>query len=53
MGTDARMEGRVVLESMLDWFRPGQLSLADGYELRLVPMFLEYGPETLDVTITG
>jgi cytochrome P450 len=49
----ARMEGRVVLESMLDRFRPGQVSLADGYELRFVPMFLEYGPETLDVTITG
>ena len=49
----ARMEGRVVLESMLDRFRPGQVSLADGYELRLVPMFLEYGPETLDVTIAG
>jgi cytochrome P450 len=48
----ARMEGRVVLESMLDRFRPGQVSLNEGYELRFVPMFLEYGPETLDVTIT-
>jgi cytochrome P450 len=49
----ARMEGRVVLEAMLDRFRAGQVALAEGYELRFVPMFLEYGPETLDVTIAG
>jgi len=47
----ARMEGRVVLEAMLDRFSPGQVKLAPGYELHFVPMFLEYGPETLDVTI--
>jgi cytochrome P450 len=47
----ARMEGRVVLEAMLDRFAPGQLMLAPGYELHFVPMFLEYGPETLDVVI--
>ncbi len=47
----ARMEGRVVLETMLDRFAPGQVTLADDYELSFVPMFLEYGPETLDVRI--
>ena len=47
----ARMEGRVVLEAMLDRFAPGQVKLAPGYALHFVPMFLEYGPETLDVTV--
>ena len=47
------MEGRVVLETMLDRFAPGQVTLADDYELSFVPMFLEYGPETLDVAITS
>ena len=46
-----RMIGRVVLEEALDQFAPGQLRLADGYELSLVPMFLEYGPESLEVVI--
>jgi hypothetical protein len=40
-----------VLEAMLDRFAPGQVQLATGYELHFVPMFLEYGPETLDVVI--
>ena len=47
----ARMEGRVVLEAMLDRFAPGQVKLTPDYELHFVPMFLEYGPETLDVTV--
>ena len=47
----ARMEGRVVLEAMLDRFAPGQVRLAPDYELHFVPMFLEYGPETLEVSI--
>jgi cytochrome P450 len=47
----ARMEGRVVLETMLDRFVPGEITLADDYELQFVPMFLEYGPETLDVRV--
>jgi cytochrome P450 len=46
-----RMIGRVVLEEALGAFAPGQLRLADGYELTLVPMFLEYGPESLDVVV--
>ena len=47
-----RVEGRIVLEEMLDVFGPGELALAPGYELRYVAMFLEYGPETLDVVVT-
>ena len=47
-----RVEGRIMLEEMLDVFGPGELQLARGYELRYVPMFLEYGPETLDVVVT-
>lgn len=46
-----RVEGRVMLEEMLDVFGPGELQLAPGYERKLVPMFLEYGPETLDVVV--
>ena len=46
-----RMIGRVVLEEALDAFGPGELRLADGYEHSLVPMFLEYGPERLDVVV--
>ena len=46
-----RMIGRVVLEEALGTFASGQLRLADGYELSLVPMFLEYGPESLDVVV--
>ncbi len=45
----ARMEARVVLELVMEKFAPGQLRLAPGYERTLVPMFLEYGPERLDV----
>jgi cytochrome P450 len=49
----ARMEGRVVLEAMLDRFAPDQVTLADDYELNFVPMFLEYGPETLTVRVAS
>jgi cytochrome P450 len=46
-----RMIGRVVLEEALARFAPGELRLAPGYELHFVPMFLEYGPDTLDVVV--
>jgi len=46
-----RMVGRVVLEEVLDRFGPDELRLAAGYERHLVPMFLEYGPETLEVEL--
>jgi len=48
-----RMIGRVVLEELLDAFEPGELRLVEGYQHDLVPMFLEYGPESLDTTIVG
>jgi cytochrome P450 len=47
----ARMEGRVVVEEYLRRYRFGELTLAPGYELRLMPHFLEYGPDALDVVI--
>ncbi len=46
-----RLVGRIVLEEMLAAFGPGELELEEGYERRLVPMFLEYGPESLDVIV--
>ncbi|HEY8123581.1 MAG TPA: cytochrome P450 [Myxococcota bacterium] len=45
----ARMEARVVLELVMERLAPGRLRLAPGYQRTLVPMFLEYGPERLDV----
>jgi len=47
----ARMEARVVLEEVMARFTPGALQLAPGFELHHVPMFLEYGPERLDVAV--
>ena len=49
----ARMEARVVLELLFERVKPGGLQLAPsmGSEKPLVPMFLENGPERLDVTI--
>jgi len=49
----ARMEARVVLELVMERFAPGALRLAPGFELHFVPMFLEYGPERLDVVLKG
>ena len=49
----ARMEARVVLELVMDLFPEGALRLAPGYQRHHVPMFLEYGPERLDVVIGG
>jgi cytochrome P450 len=49
----ARMEARVVLELAIERFAEGALRLAPGYQRRHVPMFLEYGPERLDVVIDG
>jgi cytochrome P450 len=47
----ARMEARVVLELAMETFAPGQLAFAPGYAHPLVPMFLENGPERLDVVL--
>lgn len=46
-----RMIGKVVLEEMLDTFAPGEIRLAEGYELSYVPMFLEYGPDSLAAVV--
>ena len=47
----ARMEARVVIEQVIAACAPGALRLAPGYARHEVPMFLEYGPERLDVVI--
>lgn len=47
----ARMEARVVLELVMEALAPGALRLAPGFTRALVPMFLEYGPESLNATI--
>jgi len=47
----ARMEARVVLERVLARFPEGALSPAPGYRRTNVPMFLEWGPERLDLVV--
>jgi cytochrome P450 len=47
----ARMEGRVAVEELFRQFAPGQLQLAPDYHYHLMPHFLEYGPERLDVVV--
>jgi cytochrome P450 len=49
----ARMEARVVLEEVIARFAPGALALAPDFALHRVPMFLEYGPERLEVVVRG
>lgn len=49
----ARMQARVVLELVLELFPERGLRLAPDYQRTLVPMFLEYGPERLDVVVAG
>jgi hypothetical protein len=45
------METRVVLETYFDDFPPHTLRLVDDFEFEFVPMFLEYGPRHLEVTV--
>lgn len=47
----ARMEARVVLETAIEEFAAGTLRTAEGYQFENVPMFLELGPNTLDVVV--
>ncbi len=47
----ARMEARIVLERVLERFPEGAIALAPGYRRTNVPMFLEWGPERLDLVI--
>jgi len=49
----ARMEARVVLETLIEQFPEGALRTAAGYRFENVPMFLELGPNTLDVVVAG
>ena len=45
----ARMQARVVVESLLQAIRPGGLELAPGYRFATGPIYMEYGPDTLAV----
>ncbi len=45
----ARMEARVALETAIEIFEPGSLKIADNFVFEHVPMFLEFGPNQLDV----
>lgn len=47
----ARMQGKVLLETVMDTFEPGQLQLAPGYDRQLIPTSIEYGPERLDLVV--
>ena len=47
----ARMEGRIVIEEYLRRYRHGDLALSPDYHYELMPHFLEYGPERLDVVV--
>ncbi len=47
----ARMEGQVVIEEYLGRFAYGDITTAPGYQHELMPHFLEYGPEKLDVVV--
>jgi cytochrome P450 len=47
----ARMEGRVVVEEYLRRYSYGDLRLTADYRYELMPHFLEYGPERLDVVV--
>jgi cytochrome P450 len=47
----ARMEARIALETYFDSYPLGTLRLADDFQFEFVPMFLEYGPRRLEVTV--
>ena len=49
----ARMEARVAVEEYLRRYRFGQMQLAPDFEYELMPHFLEYGPESLSVSVSG
>ncbi|MEZ4332430.1 MAG: cytochrome P450 [Myxococcota bacterium] len=45
----ARLVGREALRAFTQRFEPGEVELAPGFEYHGVPVFLEHGPERLDV----
>jgi cytochrome P450 len=48
-----RMVGKVVLEEMLEIMPPGTVSLVPDFQWSCVQHPMEYGPETLEVTISA
>jgi cytochrome P450 len=48
----ARMEGAVVLESLVDRYPFGALTFLPDFVHELMPHFLEYGPERLEVVVS-
>jgi cytochrome P450 len=49
----ARMVGRVVLEEFTGRFRAGQVALESDFVFEATPVFLEFGPKRLPVTIAA
>ena len=47
----ARMVGRVVTEAFVERFDETEISLAPDYHFESTPLFLEYGPSQLPVSI--
>ncbi|HVX21716.1 MAG TPA: cytochrome P450 [Acidimicrobiales bacterium] len=47
----ARMEAAVVIETVFAHYRPGELRLAPDFHYELMPHFIEFGPERLDVVV--
>jgi len=48
----ARMEARVALETVMDLLPERALALEPGCSIALVPMFLEYGPDSLPARVS-
>lgn len=48
----SRMEVQEALSVFLDRVGPGEMALAEGFELTHVPVPFLYGPESIDVTVT-
>jgi len=49
----ARMEAKVVVEEYLRRYEFGAMRLAPGFAFELMPHYLEYGPEHLEVVLAG
>ena len=43
------MEAKIALETAIEIFEPMSLRIAEGFKFEHVPMFLEFGPNRLDV----
>ncbi len=49
----ARMQARVLLDAFLTAFSPGDVTLAAGYVFSTGPVYMEYGPASLDVVVAS